>query len=147
MIVSDLEIEMEGDDDELSTLLVGRIEQLKKNVMGKVTEINKDMKKIRKNVEKQALWQEMQDLKMHQMMNLLERINNKQQHTGMDDAQNSRAENDSNNDGHSSRQPRMAMLIRKQMQTNLVAKSMGFMSEKRNTLLPPKRNTNDLSKN
>lgn len=45
MLVTDLENEMDDDSDEYQVkFVIQRIENLKKNVMNKVTHINKDMK-------------------------------------------------------------------------------------------------------
>jgi len=38
-------------------------------MINKISHVGKDVKKIRKFIEKQSDWQEMQDLKHHQMMN------------------------------------------------------------------------------
>lgn len=43
MIVSDLENEMDEDEDEMSNVLVQRIEQQRKVVMAKVTSIGDDL--------------------------------------------------------------------------------------------------------
>ena len=60
--------------------------------MSKVTTINKDVKNIRKQMDKQAMWQEMQDFKTQQILNMIERLNNK---ADQNDVQNSRFETES----------------------------------------------------
>jgi len=52
MIVTDLEGEMDDDQDEV----VQSIEHLRKTIQGKITNLNKDMKKVKRALHKQEVW-------------------------------------------------------------------------------------------
>ncbi|CDW71887.1 wd-40 repeat protein [Stylonychia lemnae] len=141
MIVTDLENEMEDDSDEWK-IVINRIEQVKKNMLNKMSHINKDVKKISRHTEAQQIWQEMQDFRTNQILNNIEKLQNQRMDN---DIASSRLETDSvlggmfGSGNQTQTNPRMTMLIKRTMQNNLSNKVMGLMSDKRNTLLQRKK--------
>lgn len=82
----------------------------------------------------------MQDYKTQHILNIVEKINSKVADNNNDN-HNSRMESESVITDAGSRKPRMSMIIKQHMKSNMMQKAIGFMTEKRNNTMFPKANS------
>lgn len=127
LTVSELENEIEDESDEV----IHAIDLLKKNMLSKISNISKSVKKVKQSLKNQEKWQEVQDYRMNQVMSMIEKIANRDA-----DVQSSRFETESNMDRVGATSSKMQSMLGRSFKMQLSAK--GNNMEKRFTMMNKK---------